>query len=61
MKKKVLSIALIVALIAIVVSGSLAYFTDRDEVNNTFTIGSVKSRSMKMTRRPKATPSPSAS
>lgn len=42
MKKKVLSIALIVALIAIVVSGSLAYFTDRDEVNNTFTIGSVK-------------------
>ena len=42
MKKKVLTIALVVALIAIVVSGSLAYFTDNDEVTNTFTIGSVK-------------------
>lgn len=42
MKKKVLSIALVVALIAIVVSGSLAYFTDNDAVTNTFTIGSVE-------------------
>lgn len=41
MKKKVLAIALAVALIAIVVSGSLAYFTDNDEVTNTFTVGSV--------------------
>lgn len=42
MKKKVLAIALAVALIAIVVGGSLAYFTDNDEVTNTFTIGSVE-------------------
>ena len=44
MKKKVLAIALAVVLIAIVVSGSLAYFTDTDEVTNTFTVGSVKIR-----------------
>ena len=42
MKKKILTIAIAVALIAIMVSGSLAYFTDNDEVTNTFTIGSVK-------------------
>ena len=42
MKKKVLTVALVVALIAIMVSGTLAYFTDSDEVANTFTIGSVK-------------------
>lgn len=42
MKKKVLTIAIAVALIAIVVSGSLAYFTAGDEVTNTFTIGSVE-------------------
>ena len=40
MKKKVLTVALVVALIAIMVSGTLAYFTDNDEVTNTFTIGS---------------------
>lgn len=42
MKKKVLTVALVVTLIAIMVSGTLAYFTDNDEVTNTFTIGSVK-------------------
>jgi len=42
MKKKVLSVALVVALIAIMVSGTLAYFTAQDEVTNTFTVGSVK-------------------
>ena len=42
MKKKILSLALVVALIAIMVGGSLAYFTDRDQVTNTFTIGSVR-------------------
>lgn len=42
MKKKVLAIALAVALIAIMVSGTLAYFTDNDEVSNTFTVGSVR-------------------
>lgn len=41
MKKKVLTLALVVALIAIMVTGTLAYFTDNDEVNNTFTVGSV--------------------
>ncbi len=41
MKKKVLTVALVVALIAIMVSGTLAYFTADDEVTNTFTIGSV--------------------
>ena len=41
MKKKVLTLALAVAMLAIIVSGSLAYFTAEDEVKNTFTIGSV--------------------
>lgn len=41
MKKKILVAALAMALIAIVVSGSLAYFTAEDQVTNTFTIGSV--------------------
>ncbi len=41
MKKKVFSIALVIALIAIMVGGSLAYFTAEDKVENTFTIGSV--------------------
>ncbi len=42
MKKKVLTVALVISLIAIMVGGSLAYFTAEDEVTNTFTIGSVK-------------------
>lgn len=42
MKKKVLAISLAVALIAIMVGSSLAYFTDSDAVTNTFTIGSVE-------------------
>ena len=42
MKKIVLTVALVLALIAIMVSGTLAYFTAEDEVTNTFTIGSVK-------------------
>ena len=41
MKKKVLAIALAVALLAIMVGSSLAYFTDTDKVTNTFTVGSV--------------------
>ncbi len=41
MKKKVLTIAVVAALAAIMVSGTLAYFTANDEVTNTFTIGSV--------------------
>lgn len=42
MKKKILVISLAVALLAIMVGGSLAYFTDIDKVENTFTVGSVK-------------------
>jgi len=42
MKKKVLSLALVLTMCAIMVGGSLAYFTANDEVTNTFTIGSVK-------------------
>ena len=42
MKKKILALSLAVALLAIMVTGTLAYFTDNDEVTNTFTIGSVK-------------------
>lgn len=42
MKKKTLSIALVLALCAIAVTGmSLAYFQDSDEASNTFTVGSV--------------------
>jgi predicted ribosomally synthesized peptide with SipW-like signal peptide len=42
MKKKVLSVALVAAMVAIMVSGTLAYFTARDDVTNTFTVGSVE-------------------
>lgn len=42
MKKKVLTVAVIVALVALVVSSSLAYFTADDAANNVFTVGSVK-------------------
>jgi len=42
MKKKILALALVVALAAIMVGGTLAYFSDQDEVTNTFTVGAVK-------------------
>lgn len=43
MKKKILAISLVVAMLAIaIVGGTLAWFTDTDEVTNTFTVGSVK-------------------
>ena len=42
MKKKILALALVVALVAIMVGGSLAYFTADDEVKNVFTVGAVK-------------------
>ena len=42
MKKKILAIALVVAMLAVaIVSASLAYFTDEDYATNTFTIGEV--------------------
>lgn len=43
MKKKVLSLCLVVALVATaVIGGTLAYFTDTDSAANTFTVGGVK-------------------
>lgn len=42
MKKKILSVALVAAMIAIMVSGTLAYFVAQDDVTNTFTVGSVE-------------------
>ena len=43
MKKRILAISLVVAMLAIaVIGGSLAYFTDTDQVKNTFTAGNVK-------------------
>ena len=42
-KKKILVLALSIAMIAILaVGGSLAYFTSTDDAENTFTIGNVK-------------------
>lgn len=41
MKKKIVSLALAVCLIAIAAVGTLAYFTDTDDATNTFTSGKV--------------------
>jgi len=42
MKKKILAISLVVAMLAIaVIGGTLAYFTDEDAADNVFTMGSV--------------------
>lgn len=42
MKKKIVSLCLVVAMLAIaIIGGSLAYFTDEDEAVNTFTVGNV--------------------
>lgn len=41
MKKKILSIALVVAMVAVIAVGSLAYFTDKDNADNVFTVGNV--------------------
>ena len=43
MKKKITALCLCVAILAVAVVGaSLAYFTDNDQADNTFTAGSVK-------------------
>ena len=43
MKKKIMTISLVVALAAIaIVGGTLAYFTDTDDAVNEFTVGNVK-------------------
>ena len=42
MKKKLMAVALVAAMLSVVViSGSLAYFTDTDQEANTFTVGNV--------------------
>lgn len=51
MKKKVLAVSFVFALLAIaLVGGSLAYFMDTDQAVNTFTIGSVKIEQMEQQR-----------
>ena len=43
MKKKLIAISLVVAMLAVaVIGGSLAYFTDTKSATNTFTVGNVK-------------------
>lgn len=42
MKKKLLTVAVIIAVLALVVTGSLAYFTADDTATNVFTVGSVE-------------------
>lgn len=42
MKKKVLAAAVAVMLLTLLISGTLAFFTDEDEVENTVTFGSVE-------------------
>ena len=41
MKKKLVSVFLVVALVAIAAVGTLAYFTDKEEASNVFTMGNV--------------------
>lgn len=41
MKKKIISVALVICLIAVAAVGTLAYFTDSDEAENVFTVGNV--------------------
>ena len=41
-KKKIITVCLVVALVAVfAIGGSLAYFTDEDTKDNTFTVGNV--------------------
>lgn len=43
MKKKIITSCLVVALLVVgIVGASLAYFTDKDKADNTFTVGKVK-------------------
>lgn len=42
MKKKITVISILVILLTLLVSASLAYFRSQDEVKNTFTIGDIK-------------------
>lgn len=44
MKKRILSLALCVCLLAVAAMGTIAYFTDTDEAENVFTFGKVSIR-----------------
>ena len=55
MKKKVFALSIVMVLLAIaVVGGSLAWFTDTDEVKNTFTVGSVEIKQIEVFDETKA-------
>ena len=41
MKKKIVSLCLVMALVSIAAMGTLAYFSDTDQAENTFTVGNV--------------------
>lgn len=52
MKKKIISLCLIIALaVTAIVGASLAYFTDTDEADNVFTAGSVKIKLIEQERK----------
>lgn len=54
MKKKIISLCLVAALAVVAIAGtSLAYFTDKDEKTNTFTLGNVD---IELTEKNWATP-----
>lgn len=53
MKKKILSLALVVAMVALVAAGSMAYFTDEtDTITNTMTVGDVEITQSEWMRNP---------
>ena len=58
MKKKLVVFSLVLALVAIAVGGTLAYFMDDDEVTNTFTIGSVEIEQIEQQRKVDANGNP---
>ncbi|MDY2982457.1 MAG: SipW-dependent-type signal peptide-containing protein, partial [Eubacteriales bacterium] len=51
MKKRIVTIALVVALVAIAAVGTLAYFTDTDEATNTFAVGNVEIKLIEQQRQ----------
>lgn len=51
MKKRIVTIALVVALVAIAAVGTLAYFTDTDKATNTFAVGNVEIKLIEQQRQ----------
>lgn len=55
MKKKIISLALVIGLLAIAIAGgTLAYFTDTDEADNVMTIGNLKIQQIEYERKENA-------